>query len=80
MGEAMNLYDRITQILTDEFGPATQVLLAEQCRARLKKDPADITKGDLDELAKGLHETTAPLVGADTAEKIRTRIMKLRGA
>lgn len=76
----MNLCDRITQILADDLGPATHVLLAKQCRSSLKKDPVDITQGDLDELAKGLHETTAPLVGADTAEKIRMRIMKLRGA
>jgi len=76
----MSLCNEIIRILTDDLGPATQVLLARQCRSRLKKDPADITQGDLDELASALHETTAPLVGADTADKIRMRIMKLRGA
>jgi len=73
----MTLTEKIVEILAGELGPAASSLFSAQCAAQ-NKDPANITKDDLDGLAKGIYDEIRSLIGDDHADRAVKKILALK--
>lgn len=74
----VNFADVITSILAEDLGPAAQSFLAKQCKA-MNKDPASLTQGDVEELAKLCFGGISQILGDEIAQKIKQNILVLKG-
>jgi len=73
----MTLYEAIIGVLTEDLGPSSQSFLAKQCKTR-NKDPASLTQGDVEELARLCHGGISQILGEDIAQKIKQNIIALK--
>jgi hypothetical protein len=74
----MSVEQQVLDVLTKQMGPAAKGFLDRQCRAHLKKEPAALQKGDLDELAKWCQIGTQLVLGAPIGEKVKAGILALK--
>lgn len=65
-------------VLIKQMGPAAKPFLARQCNHHLKKDPAALTKSDLDELARWCQIGTQLTLGAAVSERVKQGILSLK--
>lgn len=65
-------------VLTKQMGPAAKGFLERQCKSHLKKDPAQLQKGDLEELAKWCQIGTQLILGQGIADKVKADLLALK--
>ena len=74
----MTLEQDCLAILAKQMGPAARIFLNRQCQRHLNKEPTELQKSDLDELAKWCYNGTQLTIGAAIAENIRKGILELK--
>ena len=74
----MTLEQDCLVILAKQMGPAARIFLKIQCKRHLNKEPTELKKSDLDELAKWCYNGTQLTIGAAIAENIRKSILELK--
>lgn len=74
----MTLEQDCLSVLIKQMGPAAKPFLARQCSHHLKKEPAALTKADLDELAKWCQIGTQLTLGTFVGEKVKQGILSLK--
>jgi hypothetical protein len=65
-------------VLTKQMGPAAKGFLDRQCKSHLKKEPAALAKGDLDELAKWCQIGTQLVLGDAISQKVKEGLLALK--
>jgi hypothetical protein len=65
-------------VLAEELGPAARAFLSRQCRQHLKKEPTQLEKWDIEELAKWCGIGTQLTLGAQVAENIKKNLLALK--
>jgi hypothetical protein len=74
----MTLEQDCLGILAKQMGPAARIFLKRQCQRHLNKEPTELKKSDLDELAKWCYNATQQTIGTPIAENIRKNILELK--
>ncbi len=74
----MALKDQIIKVLAEDLGPSAEAFYIRQCKSHLNKDPDQITKQDIDELAKWCRIGVNLILGAEIAEKVMQKIIKCK--
>lgn len=74
----MSIEQDCLTILTKHLGPAASSFLSRQCKFHLKKEPADLQKTDLDELAKWVYVGVSLSINKTMAEQVKTNILALK--
>jgi hypothetical protein len=70
--------DAVLKILSSDMGPAAGAFLDRQCKSRLQKDAAALTKGDLDTLAKWVEVGAALVLSEPVAKKMAVQIRAIK--
>ena len=65
-------------ILAKSLGPSSPIFLKQICSLKLKKQPSEITKADLDILIGHVYEGVKKTLGDETAHKIREDLKTLK--
>jgi hypothetical protein len=65
-------------VIAEELGPAARTFLDRQCRNHLKKEPSNLEKTDLDELAKWCANGIQLTLGAQVAENVKKGLLALK--
>ena len=65
-------------VITKQMGPAAKAFLDRQCRHHLKKEPAQLQKSDLDDLAKWCQIGTQLALGPQIGEKVKAGLLALK--
>jgi hypothetical protein len=65
-------------VLAEELGPAAKAFMTRQCRNHLNKEPAQLQKSDIDELAKWSYAGVQLAIGAQVAENIKKGLLALK--
>lgn len=65
-------------VLAEELGPAARAFLSRICKNQLKKEPAQLEKWDIEELAKWCSVGTQSTLGAQVAENIKKNLLTLK--
>ena len=73
----MTLEQDCLSILTKQMGPAAKIFLDRQCRHHLKKEPSQLTKEDLPQLAELCSAAIQTALGAAAAESVKKGILAL---
>jgi hypothetical protein len=73
-----SLEQQCLSVLTKQMGPAAKGFLERQCKSHLKKEPAQLQKSDLDELAKWAQIGTQLVLGQVVGEKVKDGILALK--
>lgn len=74
----MTLNETVVSILAEDLGPSAQSFFVRQCKSHLNKEPENITKEDLDELAKWCYTGVKLILGDDIANKVNKKILSLK--
>jgi hypothetical protein len=74
----MSLDKDIEKVLAKELGPSAPAFLKRQCQSHLKKPVEDLTREDLDELAKWAFIGVKLILGETTAQRIEKGILNLK--
>jgi hypothetical protein len=74
----MTLEGDIVDVLAKDLGPSAPQFLKRQSEHHLKKPPANITKDDLEELAKWCFIGVKLTLGEQTATKVKDNILRLK--
>ena len=74
----MSIEQECVTVLTKHLGPAASSFLSRQCKYHLKKEPADLQKTDLDELAKWVYVGVSLSINKTIAEQVKTNILALK--
>ena len=74
----MSIEQDCLTILTKNLGPAASSFLSRQCKFHLKKEPADLQKSDLEELAKWVYIGVSLSINKTMAEQVKTNILALK--
>lgn len=74
----MSIEQECVSILTNHLGPAAPSFLSRQCKFHLKKEPADLLKTDLDELAKWVYIGVSLTLDKTIAEQAKQNILALK--
>ncbi len=74
----MSVEQQCLAVLTKQMGPAARGFLDRQCRSHLKKEPATLQKGDLDELAKWCQIGAQLVLGVQIGDKVKAEILALK--
>jgi hypothetical protein len=74
----MSLEQQCLTILTKQMGPAAKGFLERQCKSHLNKEPAALSKADIDELAKWCQIGTQLVLGAPIGEKVKADLLALK--
>jgi hypothetical protein len=74
----MTLEQDCLAVLMKQMGPAAKVFLDRQCRHHLRKEPSQLQKDDLLELAKLCFSVTQTALGVVAAENIKKGILALQ--
>jgi hypothetical protein len=73
----MSLDAEITTILAKSIGPSAPIFLKQVCM-RMKKTPAELTKGDMDTLIELIYEGVKKTLGDETALKIKENLKAMK--
>ncbi len=65
-------------VLAEELGPAAKTFLLRQCRSHLGKEPAQLQKSDIDDLAKWSFAGVQLALGAQIAETVKKGLLALK--
>ena len=65
-------------VLAEELGPAAKAFMTRQCRNHLNKEPSQIQKIDIDELAKWSYTGIQSALGAQVAESVKKGLLALK--
>jgi len=65
-------------ILTKQMGPAAKAFLERQCKSHLGKEPSQLQKTDITELAKWCQIGTQLILGVAVGEKVKQGILALK--
>ena len=74
----MSLEQDCVSALTSHLGPAAPSFLSRQCKFHLKKEPADLLKTDLEELAKWVYIGVSLTLDKAVAEQAKQNILALK--
>ncbi len=74
----MSVSDDVLSVLSRDLGPAAPSFLKRQTAAHLKKEVADLSKGDLEELAKWSYTGVKLMIDEPTAERVRKSLLALK--
>jgi hypothetical protein len=74
----MSIEQDCITVLTNHLGPAAPSFLSRQCKFHLKKEPADLLKADLEELAKWVYIGVSLTLDKTVAEEVKTNILALK--
>jgi hypothetical protein len=74
----MSVEQQALSVLTKQMGPAAKGFLDRQCKSHLKKEPAALAKGDLDELAKWCQIGTQLVLGDVISQKVKEGLLALK--
>jgi hypothetical protein len=74
----MTIEKECLAVLAEELGPAAKAFLERQCRNHLKKEPAELEKTDLEELAKWSSIGVQLALGAQVAENVKKGLLALK--
>jgi hypothetical protein len=74
----MGLEQNCILVLTRQMGPAAKNFLERQCRAHLNKEPVQLQKADLDELARWSEIGTQLILGKIIGEKVKQGLLALK--
>ncbi len=74
----MSIEQECVTVLTKHLGPAASSFLSRQCKFHLKKEPADIQKTDLEELAKWVYIGVSLSINKTIAEQAKQNILALK--
>lgn len=73
----MAISDQILKILAEDMGPSAKPFLERQC-THIKKDIGALSSADLAELAKWVETSAKLTLGADVANKLKTKILAVK--
>ncbi|MCX6693834.1 MAG: hypothetical protein NT074_04690 [Methanomicrobiales archaeon] len=73
----MSLEQEIVALLSKEIGPSAPSFF-RTCLKNMKKEPAALTKADLDELSKWAFIGIKLTIDEKTAERIKTALLALK--
>jgi len=65
-------------VLAEELGPAAKAFMTRQCRNHLNKEPSQIQKIDIDELAKWSYTGIQSALGAQVAGSVKKGLLALK--
>ncbi len=74
----MSINDDVLSILSRDLGPAAPSFLKRQVSAHLKKEVADLSKNDLDELAKWSYTGVKLMIDEATADRVKRSLLALK--
>ena len=74
----MSLEQECIKVLTRHVGPAATSFLARQCKYHLKKEPSELQRSDMDELAKWCHIGVSLTINKTVAERVKQEILALK--
>lgn len=74
----MALQDDVMAVLATSLGPSAKTFLNRQVTSHLHKDTSQLTKADLDELAKWCFVGVSLALDEKTAAKVRDGLLALK--
>jgi hypothetical protein len=74
----MSLDKDIEKVLAKELGPSAPSFLKRQCESHLKKPAENLTKTDLDELARWAFIGVKLILGEATGQRVEKGILNLK--
>ena len=74
----MSLEQECIAVLAKEVGPAAKPFLTRQCRTHLKKEPSNLQKNDLEELANWCFIGLKQSLGMQVAENVKKGLLDLK--
>ena len=74
----MSIEQECITVLTNHLGPAAPSFLSRQCKFHLNKEPAELLKTDLDELAKWVYIGVSLTINKTIAEQAKENILALK--
>lgn len=73
----MSLDADITTVLAKSIGPSAPIFLKQVCM-KMKKQPSELTKADLDTLIDQVYEGVKKTLGEENAQKIKANLKGLK--
>jgi hypothetical protein len=74
----MSIEQECITVLTNHLGPAAPSFLSRQCKFHLKKEPAELQKNDIEELAKWVYIGVSLTINKTIAEQAKQNILALK--
>ena len=74
----MSIEQECVTVLTKHLGPAASSFLSRQCKFHLNKEPAELLKTDLDELAKWVNIGVSLTINKTIAGQAKENILALK--
>ena len=65
-------------VLAEELGPAAKTFLVRQCRGHLNKEPAQLQRADIEDLAKWCYSGVQIALGAQVAENVKKGLLSIK--
>lgn len=73
----MSLFDDVKGVVSKYLGGQAERFIERQCKAHLNINPQDLTKGNLNDLAKWIGISAGLLLPKEKAEALKNEIISL---
>ena len=74
----MTVEQECLAVLAEELGPAAKAFLIRQCRGHFNKEPIQLQKSDIDDLAKWCYAGVQIALGAQVAENVKKGLLAVK--